>query len=163
MAKKNKVNKPTYRTKLNKKYANGGEVPTDAMLGGAMQGVSMGSSLGPWGMLVGGLAGAGKAIVDHSLDDGAIDTKGRGVALNREQQMRNSYSQQQTQFAEGGQLNEFNGGGTHEQNPLGGIPVGNGNSVESGETELTSENYVFSDRLTLLDSGCKLILSSFSV
>lgn len=46
-------------------------------------------------------------------------------------------------------LNEFKGGGTHEQNPLGGIPMGNGQSVEEGETEFTPENYVFSDRILI--------------
>jgi hypothetical protein len=58
-------------------------------------------------------------------------------------------------FAEGGpmaQLTEFNAGGTHEENPIGGIPQGvapNGqvNLVEQGETKLNSEDYVFSDSL----------------
>jgi hypothetical protein len=58
-------------------------------------------------------------------------------------------------FADGGpmaQLTEFNAGGTHEQNPIGGIPQGmapNGqvNLVEQGETKLNSEDYVFSDSL----------------
>ena len=60
-------------------------------------------------------------------------------------------------FAEGGNmdpLTEFNTGGTHEQNPLGGIPQGMApdgqpNLVEQGETKLNSENYIFSDRLKL--------------
>jgi hypothetical protein len=58
-------------------------------------------------------------------------------------------------FADGGpmaQLTEFNAGGTHEENPIGGIPQGvapNGqvNLVEQGETKLNSEDYVFSDSL----------------
>ena len=58
-------------------------------------------------------------------------------------------------FADGGpmaQLTEFNAGGTHEENPVGGIPQGvapNGqvNLVEQGETKLNSENYIFSDSL----------------
>ena len=60
-------------------------------------------------------------------------------------------------FAEGGNmepLTEFNTGGTHEQNPLGGIPQGMApdgqpNLVEQGETKLNAENYIFSDRLKL--------------
>lgn len=51
------------------------------------------------------------------------------------------------------ELTEFNEGGTHEQNPLGGIPQGKGpnglpNSVEEGETKLTigGIKYVFSNR-----------------
>lgn len=52
------------------------------------------------------------------------------------------------------QLTEFNAGGTHDQNQLGGIPQGmsaNGqpNLVEEGETKLNASNYVFSDRLVI--------------
>lgn len=55
-------------------------------------------------------------------------------------------------YEEGGELTEFNNGGTHEENPLGGIPQGIGangqpNLVEEGETK--SEDYIFSDRLVL--------------
>lgn len=58
-------------------------------------------------------------------------------------------------FAQGGQMNqltEFNEGGLHEENPLGGIPQGVNqdgqvNLVEEGETKLNSQNYVFSDKL----------------
>lgn len=51
-------------------------------------------------------------------------------------------------------LTEFNNGGTHQENPLGGIPQGQNadgqqNLVEEGETKLDSANYVFSDRLKL--------------
>ncbi len=53
-------------------------------------------------------------------------------------------------------LNSFNVGGTHEQNPLGGIPQGkndNGgiNKVEQGETsfDLDMGKYVFSDRIKI--------------
>jgi hypothetical protein len=53
-------------------------------------------------------------------------------------------------------LNEFNGGGTHFENPLGGIPQGIGNNgkqntVEEDETsfELKNGKYVFSNRLTI--------------
>lgn len=55
-------------------------------------------------------------------------------------------------------LTEFNTGGNHEQNPLGGIPQGIGangklNTVEEGETK--TEDYVFSDRLKLDDKLIK--------
>lgn len=55
-------------------------------------------------------------------------------------------------FAEGGPLTEFNSGGTHEQNPLGGIPQGMApdgrpNLVEQGETKLDAANYIFSDNI----------------
>lgn len=54
------------------------------------------------------------------------------------------------------ELNEFNNGGTHEENPLGGIPQGMGangkmNTVEEGETSFDFDDgkYIFSDRLKL--------------
>ena len=63
-------------------------------------------------------------------------------------------------FANGGtmpQLTEFNEGGTHEENVLGGIPQGSApdgrlNLVEEGETKLNASNYIFSDTLKL-DEG----------
>lgn len=53
--------------------------------------------------------------------------------------------------AYGGELDnvtEFDTGGTHEQNPHGGIPQGN-NSVEQGEVKvrMPDGDYIFSDRL----------------
>ena len=60
-------------------------------------------------------------------------------------------------FAMGGDMNDplsgnmdmttFDGGGTHEQNPNGGIPIGNNKSVEEGET--LSNGKVYSDRLVI--------------
>jgi len=58
-------------------------------------------------------------------------------------------------FADGGpmaQLTEFNEGGRHEENPIGGIPQGfapdgRPNLVEQGETKLNSEDYIYSDTL----------------
>ena len=50
------------------------------------------------------------------------------------------------------QLTEFNEGGRHEENGLGGIPQGMNpdgqmNLVEEGETKFDSENYIYSDSL----------------
>lgn len=44
-------------------------------------------------------------------------------------------------------LNQFNQGGTHSENPLGGIPMGNNNTVEEGET--IKNDFVYSNRITL--------------
>ena len=44
-------------------------------------------------------------------------------------------------------LTEFDAGGSHEQNPLGGIPQGPNYNVEEGETKMG--NYVYSDRLVV--------------
>lgn len=53
------------------------------------------------------------------------------------------------EMAEGGPISEFNTGGTHEENPNGGIHVGNGKTVEQGETRNNKEQYVYSDRLII--------------
>ncbi|MEM4625659.1 MAG: hypothetical protein QXJ28_02770 [Candidatus Pacearchaeota archaeon] len=50
-------------------------------------------------------------------------------------------------------LTEFNEGGTHEENPLGGVPQGVLNRVEEGETK--DENYIFSDRLLIDEKTAK--------
>ena len=60
-------------------------------------------------------------------------------------------------LAEEGQLTEFEGGGTHEENPIGGIPQGlasNGkmNTVEEGESKYKFKktgDYIFSNRIKL--------------
>jgi hypothetical protein len=44
-------------------------------------------------------------------------------------------------------LTQINEGGTHSQNSLGGVPMGNGNSVEQGETK--QDNFIYSDRIIL--------------
>jgi len=64
----------------------------------------------------------------------------------------NLYSMGGRAFADGGQLTEFNEGGSHEMNPLGGIPQGFAqdgklNLVEQGETKLNAADYVFSDQI----------------
>lgn len=57
----------------------------------------------------------------------------------------------------GGDLNKltsFNNGGTHEENIYNGIPQGNNNFVEEGETKFN--DYIFSNRLKLNDEVIKL-------
>lgn len=58
--------------------------------------------------------------------------------------------------SEGKGFTEFKGGGTHEQNPLGGIPIGMGtngkmNTVEENETKYKFKDgdYVFSNRIKI--------------
>lgn len=58
----------------------------------------------------------------------------------------------------GEMLTEFNAGGTHEMNPLGGIPVGQNNLVEEKETKFTPSDtskpeFVFSEREKDKDTG----------
>lgn len=69
----------------------------------------------------------------------------------------------QKKFAEGGpmnQLTEFNEGGSHEENPLGGIPQGmnqNGgmNLVQEGETKNNAQDFIYSDDITISKSIAK--------
>jgi hypothetical protein len=154
-------NKKTYRTKPTDEYSRGGDMAM-GIGKGAASGAATGMMFGPWGagvgLLVGGAVGGIKT--DNALN-AAADLEGENFLKSEQERMMISGASQApgVQFAMGGpmgggssqgeQLNQFNGGGTHEQNPQGGIPMGNGQSVEEGETELTSENYVFSDRLYL--------------
>ena len=52
-----------------------------------------------------------------------------------------------SQMAQGGELTQYNGGGTHEENPRGGIDVGPNAQVEDKETRW--EDYIFSDRIKI--------------
>lgn len=54
-------------------------------------------------------------------------------------------------YANGGQLTEFANGGSHEENPIGGIPLGMANDgrqnlVEQNETKDNVKDYIFSER-----------------
>ncbi len=51
------------------------------------------------------------------------------------------------------QLTEFNEGGTHGQNPLGGIPIGQAASVEQGES--MKGDFVYSDRIPINEDVVK--------
>ena len=54
-----------------------------------------------------------------------------------------------TSFNEVNPITEYKGGGTHEQNPYGGIPLGNKARVESGEIRVDFPNegsYIFSNK-----------------
>ena len=149
-----------YRKKETKKYSRGGDMAM-GIGQGAAAGAASGMVLGPWGAAVGAVVGGvtsgiktNNALSATEDAEQAAFLQAEGNALN----YNNANQVQGAQFAMGGkmqqgtnggqeQLNQFNGGGTHEENPMGGIPVGNGQSVEAGETEFTPENYVFSDRL----------------
>jgi hypothetical protein len=73
----------------------------------------------------------------------------------------NLYSMGGRAFANGGQLTEFNEGGSHEMNPLGGIPQGFAqdgklNLVEQGETKLNAADYIFSDQIKVSKEAATL-------
>lgn len=139
-----------------KKYNNGGLMPTSDFMAQQMNfvnqqqmpqtpqkttgdrianaakysalGAKLGTVIPGVGNVVGGLAGAGIGML--MANGGQIN----GLANN-----------------EPGQLTEFQGGGTHEENPNGGIPVGKNNLVEENETmtDFNSTKFVFSDRLKI--------------
>lgn len=134
---------------------------------GALKGAEMGSMLGPLGMAAGaaiggitGLISGGKMADQAREDEFNNDIKQRnkmlGIKANGGYIVPIGVSPNlQTQYAEGGQLTEFNTGGSHEENPINGIPQGmdqNGipNKVEQGETKW--QDYIFSDRLLLDDN-----------
>jgi len=75
-------------------------------------------------------------------------------SFNSEQETHLSYGGDESISGTSNRLTEFKGGGTHEQNSLGGIPLGIGangkrNSVEEGETryEFDDGGYIFSNRI----------------
>lgn len=75
--------------------------------------------------------------------------------LNRQRQMLQFHALGGNLFDQGGSmLTKFDTGGSHEENPFGGIPQGiapdgQPNLVEQGETKWDEEDYVFSKRLTI--------------
>lgn len=148
-----------------------------SVLGGAGQGVLSGMAAGPWGALVGGLFGAltsgiGLARAKNAAKEEAakIEAARQAAIEKNERNFQNAVRRTNELLdlqalanlsAFGGPLqtngsNWTNGiisignGGTHEQNPIDGVPMGIGsngkpNLVEEGE--LIYKNYVFSNRL----------------
>ena len=135
--------------KNNKQYGVGGD-----LLSGAGQGASLGASIGSVfpgigtaiGAGVGALVGAGgKAITGHVK-------KKEAENLEQNQPMQPfSVGNNNHMFAQGGDFSEIDAGGTHEQNPRGGVPMPNNASVEEGETKMGSR--VFSNRLVNPQTG----------
>ena len=52
-----------------------------------------------------------------------------------------------TKYAQNGGLTRFDTGSNHENNPLGGIPIGGSNSVEENETK--QNNFIYIDIIYL--------------
>ena len=132
---------------------------------GAKNGLSVG---GPWGALAGGILGGvvnlGTAI-SHAEERDAMNmnidytNKLKVATMNNNigsVNSLNNYLNKANVAAMGGQftdgISEFDAGGTHEQNPKGGIQVGVGsnglpNTVEEGEVRDDKNNYIYSNRL----------------
>lgn len=116
---------------------------------GSAQGAQMGSSAGPWGMLIGAAIGG-----IYGGISGNAKAKKKNKALGEMQQEQNQeliQNQVANPYARangGPLLPEMDGyntykGNTHEN---GGIPIGQKAEVETGEVNFN--NYIYSDRLT---------------
>lgn len=149
-------------------------------LSGLASGAGAGMVAGPWGAAIGGVAGlmgglfgAGK----RNRQNRAAEKRAAENALGQANASNDAITQQSIDSAMlnyaayGGNffpktsknnLISFNNGGTHEQNPLTGIPMGIGvngkpNMVEEGETRFNDT--VFSNRIIPLP----LLLQSFGI
>lgn len=136
-----------------------------------MAGASAGMSFGPVGagigagvgLLAGGISAmlGNKARANRETELQSQQNRNFGAKANQIEDASDDKVESQY-FAQGGPLssgsaqfgngvNAFNNGGTHEQNPLGGIPQGIGqnnqpNLVEEGEVKFN--DYIYSNRLT---------------
>jgi len=141
---------------------------------GALNGALGGAGLGPLGMIGGGLFGAISSFIGGKKEKKMQAEKD---ALMQKQEFSNYITGSNINqsngsnlpMAMGGEagmsdnimnpmLSEFNAGGTHEQNPHGGIPIGmnkNGKmrTAEEGETQFKFDdgNYIFSNRISPLN------------
>ena len=124
-----------------KSYKNGG------VLGDALKGVAD-AGLGTFGLdIIPDTAYSNEKIAKAANIAGMLGQVGLSIATAGTSAAATgplSVASKMT-FENGGNLVKYEGGGTHEQNPYGGIPVGNNSTVESGETKW--EDYIFSDRL----------------
>lgn len=145
----------------------------------SMQGASAGAAAGPWGALAGGVAGLGKGLANVFI--GNKKAKRMAREANKHITYANDFNKRSftnradnlideqadalsaNYIALGGNLgthganftnglNEIVNGGTHEENPYEGVPMGMDNKgvpnrVEEGET-IFNDN-VFSNRLTI--------------
>lgn len=146
----------------------GGEIGDSLLAAG--QGAAAGAAFGPWGALIGAGAGAlfnaGSKILGSDRRDDInrkIEEANTHQNISLDQNLKkvsenNAYNMTSNYYAIGGQLGDqlapgltaINNGGTHEQNPNGGVPQGvdsqgTPNLVEQGEVK-TDGNYIFSDR-----------------
>lgn len=145
-----------------------------------MQGAASGASAGPWGAVAGaaaGLLGGVGGIIGGRVKAGVEAAEKKEAARRANTAQAQTITAKAgaldqaadarslaAYYSEGGQINsfyanefgpqvtEFNTGGTHEENPHGGIPQGVApdglpNLVEEGEVKF--DNYIFSDRLML--------------
>lgn len=150
---------------------NGVQFDTDNLIASA-KGAASGSSFGPWGALAGGILGGVANLVSRmgrnnriNKINEAIDNR-NNYNLNNYNNVSSNVNKQSTYnmfsnyYAEGGNMNNggdfsngvtiIGNGGTHEENPMSGVPMGIApdgipNFVEQDEVKFN--NYIFSNRL----------------
>lgn len=112
--------------------------------GAALTATGVGAPIGAGLMIQGGSQIAGDTVQRTTGDETAAALTATGANIAGQMHGAGMFKGQ-PQMANGGDLTHYNNGGTHEQNPHGGIPIGNNASVEQGETRW--EDYIFSDRV----------------
>ena len=167
--------------KLGKVMSQSNPYSLGGIAASAGSGVMSGAALGIPGMIGGGVLGLLKGAIGHKQEKDAAKAEEQKAIDEKALIMKNKMASLPAgtkgvvpgvanpyMLALGGMvpsntgetdLVEYNGGGSHEQNPLGGIPIGMGangkpNTVEHGEAsykfknkEGKYDNYIFSNRL----------------
>jgi len=131
---------------------------------GALKGASMGAALGPYGMAAGAVIGGTVGFINAQNQQNRDAFNEQNESMKQRNQMlgikaKGGYlipmgvsPNMASDYKDGGELTEFNNGGSHETNPYQGIPQGQSpdgqtNKVEQGETKWN--DYIFSDRLLM--------------
>lgn len=137
-------------------------------LSASAKGATAGAAFGPWGALIGGIAGGALNIADQFLRRNNIDTyndaidkeaeyrkNARNEALKRVRESENAKLINSI-FAIGGHIDSEESyrveGDRHTADSMG-VDLGDGNIVEGGE--YVHNGYVFSDRITLNEEDCQ--------
>ena len=150
---------------------NGVQFDTDNLIASA-KGAANGSSFGPWGALAGGILGGVTNLVSRMGRNNRINKINEAINNRNNYNLNNynnvssnvnkqsTYNMLSNYYAEGGDMNNggdfsngvtiIGNGGTHEENPMSGVPMGIApdgipNFVEQDEVKFN--NYIFSNRL----------------
>lgn len=158
------IDDSSYKTKFGEKFSNITSEVISPIIG-QVAATAIGGPIG--GQLMGQVQGQFNKepeIVQQSND---IDLTGLNQSFSTNYSVNpltnnNAYGG----FVDSTNVNVFNEGGTHENNPYGGVPIGMGpngkmNTVEEGEVsiDLDGEKYIFSDRLNFGEDVEKLLLN----
>ena len=150
---------------------NGVQFDTDNLIASA-KGAANGSSFGPWGVLAGGILGGVANLASRMGRNNRINKINEAINNRNNYNLNNynnvssnvnkqsTYNMLSNYYAEGGDMNNggdfsngvtiIGNGGTHEENPMSGVPMGIApdgipNLVEQDEVKFN--NYIFSNRL----------------